>query len=510
MMNPLALNSRFYGVALITALLFLTLVFEPFYNAILIWLTNDIYNHCALVLPASAYLIWEKRKQIDLSTVKPSWLAFIALVLQLILYTLGTASDIQLFQHAALFAMIPTFIWLFLGDRIAWQLQFPLAFMLFAIPVGEELIPFLQEITADMSVEMLAASGVPLFRSGLFIEIPGGKFLVAEACSGVSFLIASIVVGNLYGYMNLNTWRYRILFVVISVLLPILANAVRVYGIIMIAHKTNMEHAVGADHLIYGWFFFAFVLICLLVIGEVVKRFDNKHTSSEAQSNAVDAPKLLNPRVRFTPLFSILLILVLALYQDSRMQSFTVISSSNAQLTLGFSKLPSSPGEAYDEDMGNSLIRWQPVFPDAMTASLNYYESAGRTLQIFSALYSPEKGEVVSSLNRLYQQERWTLVEREVLDVDGVSITKELVAGPSGQQKLIYYWYVVNADVLRTAKDVKLIQAIQRLGGSNPYSGLVAVGVDIENTQQIAQMSASIMNELSQVVSRSQQVFSGG
>ena len=32
-----------------------------------------------------------------------------------------------------------------------------------------------------------------------------------------------------------------------------------------------MEHAAGADHLIYGWFFFAFVIVCLLGIGELIR-----------------------------------------------------------------------------------------------------------------------------------------------------------------------------------------------------------------------------------------------
>ena len=90
---------------------------------------------------------------------------------------------------------------------------------------------------------------------------------MAEACSGVSFFIASFVIGSLYAYLNLVSAKRRLAFVAISLIFPILANIVRVYGIILIAYWTDMEHAAGADHLIYGWFFFArvryFLYLCL-------------------------------------------------------------------------------------------------------------------------------------------------------------------------------------------------------------------------------------------------------
>ena len=53
---------------------------------------------------------------------------------------------------------------------------------------------------------------------------------------------------------------------------PILANGVRAFGTIYAAHLTSVEAATGFDHLIYGWFFFAFVM--LSVMGVSWKFFD--------------------------------------------------------------------------------------------------------------------------------------------------------------------------------------------------------------------------------------------
>ena len=236
-----------------------------------IWWGNEIFNHGFFIVPGAFYLIYLQRKRLLATPIKPSLLSLVFVIPSLFLYVIGIAGDIRLFMHLATFTLLPSLIWMLLGTQATRVILFPLCFMLFSVPVGEQLIPYLQEIAADGSVALLKLTGIPLYRSGLYIEIPQGRFLVAEACSGVSFFIASFVIGSLYAYLNLQSIKRRAAFVLISLIFPILANIVRVYGIILIAYWTDMEYAAGADHLIYGWFFFAFVIVCLLGIGELMR-----------------------------------------------------------------------------------------------------------------------------------------------------------------------------------------------------------------------------------------------
>ena len=69
-------------------------------------------------------------------------------------------------------------------------LLFPLSYMLFLVPFGDELIPALQTITARLTVALTHLSGIKADIDGVFINTPVGLFEVAEACSGVKFLIA--------------------------------------------------------------------------------------------------------------------------------------------------------------------------------------------------------------------------------------------------------------------------------------------------------------------------------
>ncbi|MFT6267844.1 MAG: exosortase A [Alphaproteobacteria bacterium] len=461
----------------------LFLVSESLWSAIGIWIGNEIYNHCLIVIPASLYLIYERRYEIDWAQAKMSWLALVAFIAQLALFILGSAADIQLFQHLALFTMLPTLVWLFIGNRLAWDIKFPLVFVLFAVPVGEELIPILQEITADMSVFMLKLSGIPLFRSGLFIEIPQGKFLVAEACSGVSFLIASIVLGNLYAYMNLVSWKRRVFFVCLSIIFPIVANSVRVYGIIYIGYATDMEHAVGADHLIYGWFFFALVLVCLFLLGEIIRMSESKKVrqNSETEEPLTKQSKkesdVKSSISKQTIVPGILIVVIgsigLAKYQDYRMQS--VDSQIVLEMNLN--------SEGFDEVNHNHRVDWKPRFADSSREAKYHFTNGLLDFDLFYAYFSGEEGELVSSLNRLYEQDRWTLVEKNTVVIEDTTIERHLITTSNSIRKELAYWYVVDGNIADSFFEVKLLQLLQKLKGEQSHSFIVIVAIEVNLTE---------------------------
>src|SRR4029079_3400241 len=92
-----------------------------------------------------------------------------------------------------------------LGTRIARAACFPLAFLLFAVPFGEIFVPTLIEWTANFTVAALRLSGVPVYREANLFIIPSGAWSVVEACSGIRYLIASLMVGTLYAHLMYRT-----------------------------------------------------------------------------------------------------------------------------------------------------------------------------------------------------------------------------------------------------------------------------------------------------------------
>src|SRR5690606_13668824 len=140
------------------------------------------------------------------------------------------------------------------------------------VPFGDEIVPGLQTITAELAIALTHASGVTAFIDGIFIDTPAGLFEVAEACSGVKFLVAMVALGALVAHLCFASALRRAFFMLAAMIVPVIANGVRAWGTIYIAQSQGIDFAAGFDHIVYGWIFFA--LVMLAVIGGAWRYFD--------------------------------------------------------------------------------------------------------------------------------------------------------------------------------------------------------------------------------------------
>jgi exosortase A len=182
-------------------------------------------------------------------------------------YAFGTVFELRLVQHAAIAAQLAAIAITAGGPEFAVRHRFALAYLIFMVPFGEAIVPALQGITATGIMALLSLTDILAIRDGLLIRTEAGDFLVAEACAGLRFLIATIAAGVLLTHLLHRDWRRQAAFVALCFLVPIIANILRAAGTVMVASWTDMQVAVGFDHLLYGWAFFAVVLLLLIGIG---------------------------------------------------------------------------------------------------------------------------------------------------------------------------------------------------------------------------------------------------
>ncbi|NQY86770.1 MAG: EpsI family protein [Colwellia sp.] len=434
-------------------------------TAISVWTASEIFNHCFLVIPGAFFLIYQKRRLLFQQSFVANYWLLVPLMGTLVLYTFGYVGDIRLFMHIATFVSLPLLIWLVIGNQAAKIIKFPLYFMLFAIPVGEQLIPYLQELTTDLAVPLLEMTGVPIYRNGLYLDIPEGRFLVAEACSGISFLVASIVFGNLYAYLSFKTLTKQLSFVLISLVVPIIANALRVYGIVLTAHLTDMEYAAGADHLIYGGVFYAIILFLLIMIGE---KFRDKTDTTEPAVSEISLRVSTKTQLWFPSLFiAALFLLQYAWISNIEKPNTSVVAHPQS---LNLQQLPFVV-------IQEKLRQWQPHFPDADVIQQGHVQGAnGQNIDFFIASYNGGKGELISSQNKLYNADRWTLVNRKVIALTGsntdVYLTK--LAAPAGDNRYIIHWYQLGKEKFTSDIKAKLYRTTHLLLGRADNNGLIA------------------------------------
>jgi exosortase A len=469
----------------------LLVFYQGLTTAIRVWSISEIFTHCFFVIPISAYFIYQKRQQLAKVKIEPNYWLFIPFVVLLFLQTFGEVGDIRLFMHVATFTSIPVIIWMIIGNKAANEIKFPLFFILFSIPFGEQLIPFLQDLTTDIAVPLLEYTNVPIYRNGLYLEIPEGRFLVAEACSGISFLIASVVFGHLYAYLSFKSLKKQLTFIAVSAVVPIIANALRVYGIVLTGHLTDMEYAVGADHLIYGGVFYAIVLFILILIGE---KFRDKDLQFQPPQNKTQS----SHDITIKPLAAIL---ILAALSVQMIWSEIVINRVSTNHFTTETNIFSSQTVSFTEQRLND---WRPNFIDAdFTIEGKVQLASTNEIELYVAKYFAKKGDLISSLNSLYDKNKWTLLTKRKISLNEKTTANFIsITSPSGIHRNVIYWYEINGAVFSSETKALLYETYLSIKGDDVSSSIYAFSIAITPSalsnelfqQQVAQLFGDIKN----------------
>ena len=264
--SPSAWRQRLPALALV--LLALLLLYRDTAAAMVaIWSHSETFTHAFTVPPIVAWLIWRRRGALAGLQPRPAPWALLPMALAALAWLAGDLAQVNAVTQLAFTALLVLSVPAVLGTDVARALAFPLGFLFFAVPIGEFMVPTLMSWTADFTVAALRLSGIPVYREGQQFVIPSGNWSVVEACSGVRYLMASLMVGVLYAYLNYRSIRRRLVFALAALLVPVLANWVRAYLIVLLGHLSDNRLAAGVDHLIYGWVFFAVVIVAMFMLG---------------------------------------------------------------------------------------------------------------------------------------------------------------------------------------------------------------------------------------------------
>lgn len=232
-----------------------------------IWSRTGTFAHCFLVPPISAWLLWLRRADIAAQSPVPVPWLLLPMALAGLLWLLGDLAAVNSVSQLMMVTLIVLLVPAFAGWRATHAMLFPLGFLFFAVPIGEFAIPWMMVGTADFTVLALQLTGIPVYREGFQFIIPSGNWSVVQACSGVRYLMASLMVGTLFAYLNYRSMRRRWMFMGVALIVPIVANWLRAYFIVLIGHYSDNTLATGVDHLVYGWVFFGVVMMLMFVIG---------------------------------------------------------------------------------------------------------------------------------------------------------------------------------------------------------------------------------------------------
>jgi exosortase A len=410
------------------------LYFGTVRSIVSIWNSSETFAHGYVILPISLWLLWRQRANFSLYPPKP-WAPALVLLAGLGAGWLAAQlGEVQVVSQYAFVAMLPVTALALLGPRLAGSLAFPLLFLLFAVPFGEVFVAPLIQFTADFTVWAVRATGIPVLRSGTRFELPTGNWSVVEACSGVRYLISSITLGSLYAYLTYRSTVRRVLFIGLSVVVPIVANGLRAYMIVMIGHLSGMELATGVDHLIYGWLFFGLVMFLMFWIGSYWREDTSAAASSTGPVPAAGAGA--DGVRRFAPMAAAVLVLC-ALWPASALVGERV-NHNPAPVRLA--------DVAVSWPQAPAFTSWQPAYltPDARFERA--YRDAGAPVGLTVLYYRNQDRDkaLINSLNRLAAyDDAWHEIDAsgrsETLAGRPLALRESVLRGPQGTL-LVWSW----------------------------------------------------------------------
>ena len=228
--------------------------------------SRDDYSHGFLVPIIAFYFIWNDRKRLRNVPIQPNIPGGIILTLiGGVMLLIGDIGGVVIIQELSLIIVIPGLVLMLLGTRHLAVLSLPLAYLILMVPILDEFIenihwPF-QLLSAKMGCTLFKIFGFPVFQNANYIQLPNITLEVAEACSGIRYLISIIAIAIPLAYLTQRSWRRKIILTISAVIIGIMTNGLRVTLIGIWAYYYTGYPIHGPFHIFQG--------ICVSVVGFV-------------------------------------------------------------------------------------------------------------------------------------------------------------------------------------------------------------------------------------------------
>lgn len=437
-----------------------------------IWSRSGTFAHGYLVAPITLWLIWRKREVLAALPMRPSpWGLLVGLGCEAAWLAAQLASVDAVAQFALVGIVIST-VWTLAGGAVVRVVAFPLGFLFFCVPFGEFLFPSMMDFTAEFVVGALRLTGIPVYVEGRSLVVPSGHWEVVEGCSGVRYLIASVVVGSLYAYLNYQSLWRRLVFTALSVVAPVLANWLRAFGIVLLGHLSDNRLATGVDHLIYGWVFFGMVMLGLFWIGTRWREPELSVAGELAAATRGDGRPALARGAWAAVAALATVLLSLAVPAVSWLEA----RGPHGPVVL---RLPPAAAGWVPADSA-SLPEWTPRYAGMAAEARAAWQRDGTTVGLYLGYYRDQGPgrELINSENKVIRSKDpvWTMAsygDRVAPLAEGPTRVRGIEIRGNRGRLLVWHWYWIGGRVTSNDYMAKVWLVVARLTGRGDDSAVV-------------------------------------
>lgn len=436
----------------------------------LLWNDSIIYHHGYLVAGGSVFLLYLRRQSLLRLEPTGSWLALPLLIGAVAFLILSQAADVRVFRLLLAPIIIVLWGWTVWGFRFVRIAGGPVMLLVFAAPVWDDFSPLLQHITVFFNQIFLGIVDIPATIEEFFIILEVGTFLVENGCSGVRYLMVALFLGAFYGELYYPNYRRILLLVVIAGLLSMLANWIRVFGIIVAGHYTNMETSLVDDHEMFGWV--VFVVVTLLPLYFIAGKLEGRQEQEKKLTHEMTGQTETAGKAGSVAWPAIASLLILAPLAVPWLLA-PRIAATGEQWEVTLPDLsPEWRGPLTHADF------WHPVYlnPDFEKSGVYVSDGLARIqLHITGYRTQGDNKELIAYDNQLFNRKQWTEVNRTTKPISD-DVSKDLTRvnqitlasrNRADSHLLVWYWYQTGDQMLASAKRTKLTGGAIKLTGDN-------------------------------------------
>jgi exosortase C (VPDSG-CTERM-specific) len=253
----------------------LTLLFvQPLLRLVSYASQHDLYSYIPLVPVIASLLLYVQppRHQAAARTSILGTVGLASVGAAALAAAFGLGPTISLNDYLALIALAyVSFLaaggFFFRGGSWMAAASFPIAFLIFLVPMPDALVHWLEQASvlgsADVAAALFTITGTPMLRDGTVLALPGITLQVAQECSGIRSSCVLFITSVLASHLFLKSpWR-RLVLAAFVIPLAILRNGFRILVIGLLCVHVGPHMIDSVVHHRGGPIFFVLSLVPL-------------------------------------------------------------------------------------------------------------------------------------------------------------------------------------------------------------------------------------------------------
>ena len=476
------MHHNYLPVVLFTA--FAVLFYGTWNSLFALWLKFDFaYSHGFLALGLSLLSAYQSRGTLRKSPPRPHTPFLLLLAACSLTWFAADFLQIQVGTQLLLVPLIYLTLAGIYGAKSAANQVPAMLYLLFTVPVWDYLSPVLQQITTSVSSLVLQSSGLAVFIEGNFISIPYGTFEIAGGCSGLRYLLVTLVLVLFYSQQRPNTLGTTLKLFLVAIFFGLLANWLRVIAIILIGYESEMQSEIVEDHEMFGWFVFMGVLIPALPVLNRIESHSLGQKNSTRDSEEAITPistgtpePIKNASASKTNLALGLALLALAIGPILKLVSTQANTKNGAEYAFNTTP-PTDQWHAHN----TSIHSWDLHYPGAkLVPPQTFKHSSGQFITVQAAFYEQERQgqELVNELNGIANEKVWTITHapNKITLPSHIPVTANIIKERGGHRKLVFSYFSIGETKTNNKLQAKL-QQLLAIAEPGTIEALVAYGI---------------------------------